>query len=152
MEAAEYASVIRGMIEHEDQLRDQRLGWLFALNGFLFAALGFAWQESDSTPLVVVLAGVGVLIALSSRISLTSSTLAIARLGRLGRNVQPNGTFDVPPVIALRTSERGAELEIRKSEQKGVRARLAAWVYPWNAVPWILIVGWVVIALARLNR
>jgi hypothetical protein len=36
------------MIQLEDVLRDQRLGWRFALNGFLFAALGFAWNSSDA--------------------------------------------------------------------------------------------------------
>jgi hypothetical protein len=50
----DYRAVIRSMIQHEDQLRAQRLGWLLTLNGFLFAALGFAWNSDAAEWLIVI--------------------------------------------------------------------------------------------------
>lgn len=87
METTEYTATIRDMIQHEDTLRDQRRGWVFALNGFLFTGLGFAWTDDDSGPLIVVLALVGVLVAVSSAAALRGSQLAIAMLATR----QPNG-------------------------------------------------------------
>jgi hypothetical protein len=44
----DYVATIRTMVQHEDGLRDQRLGWLFALNGLLFTALGLVWNDKGS--------------------------------------------------------------------------------------------------------
>jgi len=41
------ASTIRQMIAHEDDLINHRLTWLAQLQGFLFAALGFAWEKAS---------------------------------------------------------------------------------------------------------
>lgn len=38
----------RQIIEHEDRLINSRLGWMFAFNGFLFAALGFSLSAESS--------------------------------------------------------------------------------------------------------
>ena len=83
-------NILRTMIRHEDGLRDQRLGWLFALNGFLFATLGFAWSDSDSTSLVVIVSVLGVVVGVSSASAMYASEVAIQRLrvghGRPGRS------------------------------------------------------------------
>ena len=76
MDAIEYTGILRGMIQHEDNLRDQRLGWLFALNGFLFTGLGFAWADEDAGSLIVVLSMVGVVVAVSSAVAPGSPTSA----------------------------------------------------------------------------
>jgi len=40
-----YEAVVREMITREDELTNQRMLWMAAFNGLLFAALGFAWGE-----------------------------------------------------------------------------------------------------------
>ena len=66
------------MIEHENALRDQRLGWMFALNGFLFTALGFAWKTSKPPSLII--AALGAAMAVSSYETLHLSSYAIRML------------------------------------------------------------------------
>jgi hypothetical protein len=139
MTSTEYANVIRGMIQHEDTLRDQRLGWLFALNGFLFAALGFAWNSSDATALVVVLSIVGVVVAITGVAAMEASALAIKKLAGLPvaqRQVDPE-----PPVIALRSDD------LYKSGRMG---RYLPLFYPWRVVPWCLVGAWIAVTAVRL--
>jgi hypothetical protein len=142
METTEFNAIIRSMIQHEDTLRDQRLGWLFALNGLLFAALGFAWPDDDSSPLIVVLSAVGVLVAVSSAVALTGNQRAIAKLADLGMARAQQDDVVQPPVIALRSSELG-----RKAGSTS-RPR-TTWLYPWTMLPWVLALAWLVIPVVR---
>src|SRR5689334_1679662 len=105
MTSTDYANVIRSMIQHEDTLRDQRLGWLFALNGFLFAALGFAWDSADASALVVVLSVVGVVVAITGLAAMEASRLAIRKLASSPALQRHDETE--PPVIALRSDDFG---------------------------------------------
>ena len=131
METTEYTAIIRSMIQHEDTLRDQRLGWLFALNGFLFTGLGFAWADDDSGPLIVVLSLVGVLVAVSSAVALTRNQLAIAKLADLGAARTEQVGPLLPPVIALRSKE------LRRDSGKAGWLSVT-WLYPWRMLPWAL--------------
>jgi hypothetical protein len=142
MDTSDYAAVIRSMIQHEDTLRDQRLGWLFALNGFLFAGLGFAWADEDSGPLVVVLSLVGVMVAVSSAVALTRNQRAIAKLADLGTARIEGHPIGLPPVIALRSRE------LRESGTAGWLS--LTWLYPWRMLPWVLAIAWVAIPVLRL--
>jgi hypothetical protein len=45
------------MIRHENSLLNQRLGWLFAVQGFLFTATAFFWRESAIPVIVLGLVG-----------------------------------------------------------------------------------------------
>jgi hypothetical protein len=139
MTSTEYANVIRAMIQHEDTLRDQRLGWLFALNGFLFAALGFAWNSSDATALVVVLSILGVVVAITGVAAMQASAMAISKLASLP--VVQGQDDPEPPVIALRSGD------FRKSS--GVR-RYIPQFYPWRVVPWCLAASWIAVTVVRL--
>jgi hypothetical protein len=152
MDATEFTSVIRSMIQHEDTLRDQRLGWLFALNGFLFAALGFAWADAESTPLVLVLSAVGAVVALSVQRSLTTSVLAISKLSRLARDVDQRSDIALPPVIGMRSSERDHERQQTKAERQESGTSWFALLDPWRFVPWCLAAAWFAIAVLRLAR
>jgi len=152
MDAAEFQSIIRSMIQHEDTLRDQRLGWLFALNGFLFAALGFAWADAESTPLVLVLSTVGAVVALSVRRSLTTSVLAISRLRRLADDVDRNGVTGSPPVVGMRSVEREDERKRTKAERRQAGTSWLAGLDPWRFLPWCLAAAWLAIAVLRLAR
>jgi hypothetical protein len=152
MDAAEFQSVVRSMIQHEDTLRDQRLGWLFALNGFLFAALGFAWADAESTPLVLVLSAVGAAVALSVQRSLATSVLAISRLSRLAQDAERNGVTGPPPVIGLRSRDREAERTRTKTERREAGASWLTALDPWRFLPWCLAAAWVAVAVLRLAR
>jgi hypothetical protein len=152
MDAAEFQSVIRSMIQHEDTLRDQRLGWLFALNGFLFAALGFAWADAESTSLVLVLSTVGAVVALSVQRSLTTSVLAISRLRRLADDVDRNGVTGSPPVVGMRSIDRERELKRTKAERREAGTSWLAVLDPWRFLPWCLAAAWLAIAVLRLAR
>jgi hypothetical protein len=141
MNATEYTAIVRSMIQHEDTLRDQRLGWLFALNGFLFTGLGFAWADDQAGSLVVVLSMVGILVALSTAVALIGNQRAIAKLADLGAALgdQEDGQ---PPVIAVRSRE------LRR--QGGSTSRPdVTWFYPWRMLPWALALAWVLIPVLR---
>src|SRR5437588_8826124 len=43
-----YEATVRQMITTEDALTNQRMLWMAAFNGLLFAALGFAWDKADT--------------------------------------------------------------------------------------------------------
>ena len=143
METTEYMATIRGMIQHEDTLRDQRLGWMFALNGFLFTGLGFAWADDDADPLIVVLVMVGVLVSVSSAAALRGSQLAIAKLADLATERSADEVAELPPVIALRSTEL-------QSQGGHMRWLSVAWIFPWWLLPWALAVAWVLVGVMRV--
>ena len=58
-----YAEITRTMIAQENARQNERTMWLLQLQGFLFAALVFAWGKDD--PLIWLLIGVGILSSLS---------------------------------------------------------------------------------------
>jgi hypothetical protein len=111
------------MIRHEDDLRNQRLTWLFTLDGFLFASLGLVWQAPHSTLLIVALAVVGVFIGLSAVGSMSVSRKAIDEL----RSSNP----DNERIMGLQQTKLG---------------RLTKVLYPWYLMPWVMVVIWPAIA------
>lgn len=124
----EKRSIVRAMLQHEDTLRDQRLGWLLTLNGFLFAALAFAWH--DSALLALVFGGVGIVAAGSTWATLRVSELAIGRL----RDEFPSDP-DLAPVTAI-TSEDLKELD-------GWLDKRLPNFYTWKVIPIALLIAWV---------
>jgi hypothetical protein len=143
MTREEYRAAIRAMIVHEDALRDQKLGWLFALNGLLFTGASLAWDKRGGHGLIVVLSAVGMLTALSSGYALRVSELAIRRL-RDSDDTWKDG--DLPPVVAWRSEYvLNPQLE-SKSASRSIRSRTrhsaARWAYPWRLVPVALFFAW----------
>jgi hypothetical protein len=116
---------IRQMIRHEDDLRSQRLTWLFTLDGFLFATLGLVWNDQHSTLLIVALAAVGVFIGLSAVGSMRVSRMAI---NELREEDNPN-----------------------KERVMGIERTTVGWgtklLYPWYVMPWVMVVIWPAIAV-----
>jgi hypothetical protein len=127
-------AIIRSMIQHEDTLRDQRLGWLLALNGFLFTALAFAWN--DSAALAYILAILGMLIALSGFATLRVSEFAIERLRDLAR-AMPGDT----PIVGL-TSE-----DLKNSPN--TFDHMIPGFYLWVLAPIGLAAAWATVILVR---
>jgi hypothetical protein len=138
----EYRREIRSMIDHEDQLRAQRLGWLFTLNGFLFTALGFAWNRSD-TWLVAIFAVVGIAAGISALSAMVISNHAVSGLAdmvvggatpaEIGCPGQPNGPL---PVMGARRKDYPLRM-------------LVVALYPWRFLPVVLIGAWIAILILR---
>jgi hypothetical protein len=131
--------VLREMIRHEDDLRDQRLGWLFALTGFLFTAVGLAWSDAHATALVTLVGVVGACVSVSTAASLRASELAIARLRALAGDDEPGRA----PVAALRSED------LRHA--RGLAA-IVPHIYPWRVVPWLLAIVWVALPVVSFVR
>ncbi|HEY7440036.1 MAG TPA: hypothetical protein VIC35_11630 [Acidimicrobiia bacterium] len=133
----ERRAVYRGMIQHENDLRNQRLGWLFALNGFLFAAAGVVWSTSNPKPLLVVIAITGAVTSLSCGVALWFGTKGIRGLNNLAESERQAGDL---PVAGMRT-----EWFTKRKLPRPVNWAMHA-VYPWNLVPVVLAGAWVAIA------
>lgn len=56
----QYEATVREMITREDELTNQRMLWMAAFNGLLFAALGFAWGKPGAKFLTTVFSALGV--------------------------------------------------------------------------------------------
>jgi len=113
------------MIRHEDDLRNQRLTWLFTLDGFLFATLGLVWNGEHSTLLICALAAVGVFIGLSAVGSMRVSRMAIDEL-----RIEDNPDHERLMGIERTKVGRGTRL-----------------LYPWYVMPWVMVVIWPTIAV-----
>jgi hypothetical protein len=76
----EYAKIIREMLWHEDEVIDQRFTWLCQIQGFLFAALAFAWKEPTANYLVLLLCLLGISVAITTWSSLRAVSLGVTRM------------------------------------------------------------------------
>jgi hypothetical protein len=158
-------AILRDLIQHEDQLRDQRLGYLLTLNGLLFAALGFAWTSQTAGPLLGVIAAMGIGIAVVGLSSMILSDWAI----RYWRKLADRGLTPAQiPVSYSRTEvvrkekkekkeaaeraaqgkeqlERGEPPDTENPEKKKERHPLRWILGAWHAVPIILFFAWAAI-------
>jgi hypothetical protein len=136
------------MVQHEDDLRNQRLGYFLTLNGFLFAALAFAWNTKHQAWLVGTIAIVGVLIAISAGASMRLSSFAIRYLRMRGpTHLPPGRTIPVTDAdLAREALSIPVSLSLSDEDLKLVKkpkSRKASDVLqPWRALPIILFVAW----------
>ena len=63
MDQEKYYDTIRSMIFHETTLRNNRLTWMWALQGLLLAAYGVLWGKSFHGLLVLGLTGLATSIS-----------------------------------------------------------------------------------------
>jgi hypothetical protein len=121
----EDAKTVRDMIVHESNLMNQRLTWMMQMNGFLFAALAFAWR--DSTQLVPVLAALGITTSLSIMRSLyIAHSVCNALADQWEKN--KHSEYQGPGVIGHQTKKM-----------------LWSWTLPWFSLPFLLALSWVVV-------
>lgn len=126
-------AIAREMIRHEDKLRNERLGWLLTLNGFLFAALAFAWNADEATRLVFLLACLGLMIGLSAVAAMEISDKAITKLRKWGE-LQVEAGSDQIPIVGIHSNE------------------LPNWAQtfvPWVVLPWSLVAIWPAVFFVR---
>lgn len=127
-EALSYLGIIRDMIKHENELINQRIGWMFTLQGLLFGGIAFLWESAN--PIIVILGVVGILSCMSIGYSLNRGVNAIKALLENGftcQRTQPsNRTF--PPIIG--------------STNKAVE-----WFIPARLLPWVFGFAWVAVEM-----
>src|SRR5438105_10912852 len=75
-----YEATVRKMITREDELTNQRMLWMAAFNGLLFAALGFAWGKTDAKFLTIVFSILGVAASALNGLALIFASNAQHRL------------------------------------------------------------------------
>lgn len=137
MDAEERNRVIRSMIQHEDHLRDQRLGWLLTFNGFLFATFGLAWDHPETEGLIAVVSCLGLVVALSAMATMRVSDEAIRRLAGLAADDARKGGAGDEVALPLVQAMDSAYL-------RGLPGptRFLPRLYIWNLVPRALAVAW----------
>jgi len=129
--AVDYLTVVRDMIKHENELVNQRLTWMFTLQGLLFAATGFL--RKDSILPVIVFGFVGIISCISIGYSLTLGLNAIKDLLALARKYKKSlpAHWVFPPSI-------------------GSRRQAIERILPGILLPWVLGIAWITILVFRL--
>lgn len=123
---------VRTLICHENELVNQRIGWLVQTQGLLFAALAFAWDKAPR--LSYILAGVGIATSLSIGIAIYFYSRAVPSLEAWWEEHVPEQQRENRRVIGLPSRPTG----------------LARLVRPWIALPVVFILSWVGVIFVRL--
>jgi hypothetical protein len=124
MNTEENVNKLREMICHENDLLNHRMTWMWTFQGFLFAALAFAWNVHKFP--VVVFCFLGLVSSISFGYSFHIAHLAIGDLTiQAKRRENSEGT----PVIG-----REGHFTV---------------LLPWRLLPWIMGIVWVVLGVAK---
>jgi hypothetical protein len=130
----ENAKIIRSMIEHENGLFSQRIGWLMQIQCFLFAALSFAWDKKDIQLLVNVFSIVGVSVSLASLSNMWVYFEATKNLKKSWRNLK-SMDYNGPDIVGFDANNQQNYL-----------------LLPMFSLPFIFIMLWSSILIANFNR
>jgi hypothetical protein len=115
------------MIDAENRLVNDRMGWLTTLQGLLFAALGFIWDKTDVVVLMRVLCGVGILMSAIVLSTLVTASKAQRELLKWWDDNKED--YDGPDVIGCRPS----------------RLRFARYAAPWSVIAMTFIAAWAIV-------
>ena len=129
------ANTIRSMLQHEDRIANDRINWLITIQGLLFASLGFAWDKKDAKALIIVFSFMGIMVAFSAWCSLVISNQARHHLADWWDKNKPYD-YVGPNVIGLTSFQPSLTRLLR----------------PWRALPFLFILGWILIFFVNLSR
>ncbi len=132
-DAKEYFSIIRGMINHEDQLVNQRLTWMWTLQALLFAAVSFNREENPFFSIVISI--LGIVSSASIGYQMRRGDIAIMALRKLSaehKEKLPKGCR-LAPVIGVE--------EVNRSKK---------WLLPNYLLPWVFAVAWILIMIQSI--
>lgn len=123
-QAFQWISVVREMIEHENGLINQRMTWMWTLQGLLLTAIGLVGKANPF--LVTVIAIVGLIFSTSIGYSLERGTRTIRDLLHIAREYKENlsPVIELPPTI-------------------GARSKGQQWLMPNRCLPWVFTVVWI---------
>ncbi len=126
---ADDANTVRQMIAKETEFINNRITWLVTLQGFLFAALGFAWK--DGRELINVLGAIGIVASLSLALPIHLAHQGILNMKKAWDKNKPDN-YDGPDVIGYYSPNPLVRL-------------ILSWLAPWHSLPILFVVAWVVV-------
>ncbi len=126
------ASTLRTMAAHESEQVNRRLSWLANFQGFLFAALAFAWDKSRSATIVLVL--LGAVVAILVFIGLLGATFAVQRIRKHWRENHPKD-YVGPDIMGFYPDA----------------APWSVYIAPENLLPLAFLLAWIAILVIRLR-
>ena len=133
MNSEEFAKITRSMIQHENELLNHRMSWMWALQGLLATASSFIWK--DEVMVVQLICAFGFLSSISFALSFKSSMRAIdSLLNSWHVYAAENPGYTGPPVIGY-------------PEPK----LMTTFFHPWHSLPWLSAIFWVLLAWARTH-
>lgn len=124
----ETAATLRAMVSNETEQVHRRLSWLGTFQGFLFAGTAFAWGKSK--PLLILLALLGLSIAILLCISLVAATLAIKRIRQYWLAHLPDN-YEGPQIFGYYPD----------------KAPWTAYTSPENLIPLTFVIAWIVVLI-----
>lgn len=127
-----WAEVARSMIDAENRLINDRVGWLTTLQGLLFAGLGVVWDKSNATALIRMLCGLGMSISIIILLALIGSSRAQNRVLDWWDSNRPSD-YTGPDVIGLRPPPN----------------KFLRHLAPWNWLALVFLLTWIIIWLIR---
>lgn len=131
MNVDDYADRIRGIINAENTIENNRMTWLLIIQGLLFASLSnLISGPSPNLTIVSLLAILGVLMSLSALLNLIHGRAAIH--GNAKRFLEKFPAYDGPPVIGLDPNKLNA---------------VNRFYVPPFALPSLFTIGWAVVLL-----
>lgn len=119
---------IREMIKAENEMINQRLGWLLAAEGLLFSALAFAWKQLTSD-LVLLIALLGISLSLAVFPVMFTAHKAICDMCKWWKDSCGLGYRTIPDVIGFRMKDGGCDIFRRL-------------MLPWFSMPLIFAAAW----------
>jgi len=134
--AAQYEATVREMITREDELTNQRMLWMAAFNGLLFAALGFAWDKPGIRFLTVVISFLGVSASFLNGLTLIFASNAQRRLLSWWHSLNHESYFG-PGVMGCEPLDR---------------KRYSLYATPWILLAFIFTAGWVAILIFEVTK
>lgn len=123
MDDDEYLNIIRAMISHETTLRNNRLTWMWAFQGFLFAAYGVLSDKSFNAVTVITITGFVSSLSICYGLYICSKEIKILKEDGESRRKKEKD----PPVIGYYAPVR--------------------FFLPWNLLPVLFAIVWVILFL-----
>ena len=123
-------AVVRQMMTREDELTNQRMLWMAAFNGLLFAALGFAFDKPGAGHIAIVFCILGFTTSLLNGLAVIFASHAQRRLLYWWRANKPEH-YTGPGVMGLEPLDNDRSYSMYFS--------------PWILLAFTFAVGWLAI-------
>ncbi len=130
-----YEAIVRQMITSENELTNQRMLWMAAFNGLLFAALGFAWNKQNTKFLVIIFSSLGIVTSLLNGLALIFAAQAQRRLLNWWHKNKPN-IYSGPGVMGTEPLDKN---------------KYSLYFSPWIILSFLFVMGWFAIFLFILG-
>ena len=138
-DAAKYEETVRVMIHRENENVNYRITWLTTIQGFLFAALGIAWDKKEVVPFVRLLCILGIVVSMMIFLQLFWASKAIRRLEQWWEDKQPS-QYNGPGVVGHISP---------KSFRSGRYSKYYDWTDTWTLLALVFLLAWVTVMFMK---